>query len=77
MSNGVEGSFGNYLYTEMLGWYSLRMFHTKMGDERVVVVMRNFGGGNINKLHQHSFTSKERLEVLLQLANIIAKAIDM
>ena len=59
------------------GWYSLRMFHTKMGDERVVVVMRNFGGGNINKLHQHSFTSKERLEVLLQLANILAKAIDM
>ena len=50
------------------------MFHTKMGDERVVVVMRNFGGGN---LHQHSFTSKERLEVLLQLANILAKAIDI
>ena len=31
LNGGVGGSFGNYLYTEMLGWYYiyLRMYHQR------------------------------------------------
>ena len=52
MSNGVEDSFGNYLYTEMLGWLGVVQFKNvhQRGGASYRLVMRNFGGGK-NKLH--------------------------